>query len=236
MIPISPRLLCCAAMLKGDVICDIGTDHAYLPAYLIQSGKAKQIIATDVKQGPLNSAMGTLKRFQVEQDVKLVLSDGFDKVNPKGLTDVVIAGMGGETIRDILAAPSAAFIKNNINLVLQPMTKAEVLRSWLAENGFIITRETAVKDARVYTVIQAVYTGEVQTNSPMQNYLGKLRRTDPLTKIYVAGIQERLHHKATGLMETGSEAEANEIRALLHEIDLWLNPNGGVSNDNTGHL
>ncbi len=236
MIPISPRLLCCAAMLKGDVICDIGTDHAYLPAYLIQSGKAKQIIATDVKQGPLNSAMGTLKRFQVEQDVKLVLSDGFDKVNPKGLTDVVIAGMGGETIRDILAAPSAAFIKNNINLVLQPMTKAEVLRSWLAENGFIITRETAVKDARVYTVIQAVYTGEVQTNSPMQNYLGKLRRTDPLTKIYVAGIQERLHHKATRLMEAGSEAEANEIRALLHEIDLWLNPNGGVSNDNTGHL
>ena len=136
MIPISPRLLCCASMLKGDFICDIGTDHAYLPAYLIQSGKAKQVIATDVKQGPLDSAKGTLKRYHVEQDIKLVLSDGFEKVNSKGITDVVIAGMGGETIRDILAAPKAAFLKKGVNLVLQPMTKAEILRPWLAENGF----------------------------------------------------------------------------------------------------
>ncbi len=236
MIPISPRLLCCAAMLKGDVVCDIGTDHAYLPAYLIQSRKAKQVIATDVKQGPLNSAMGTLKRFQVEQNIKLVLSDGFDKVNPKGITDVVIAGMGGETIRDILSASSASFIKNNVNLVLQPMTKAEVLRAWLAENGFAITRETAVKDVRVYTVIQAIYCENVQQAAPIETYIGKLRRTDPLTKIYISGIQERLHNKASGLLESGSEAEANEIRALLQEIDLWLNPNGGITNDNTGHL
>ena len=111
MIPLSPRLLCCASMLKGDFVCDIGTDHAYLPAYLMMSGKAKQVIATDVKPGPLESAKGTLKRYGVSRDIRLILSDGFDKVPPKGITDVVIAGMGGETIRDILAAPSAAFLK-----------------------------------------------------------------------------------------------------------------------------
>lgn len=227
MIPISPRLLCCASMLKGNVICDIGTDHAYLPAYLIQSGKAKQVIATDVKQGPLNSAQGTLKRFHVEQDIKLILSDGFQKVPSKGITDVVIAGMGGETIRDILAAPSAAFIRKNVNLVLQPMTKAEVLRTWLAENGFEVTRETAVKDTHVYTVMQAVYTGEVREITPAQSYLGKLRKNDPLTKIYIAGIQERLHTKLNGWLEAGNDTEANEIRDLLNEINEWLISNGG---------
>lgn len=227
MIPISPRLLCCAAMLKGNVVCDIGTDHAYLPAYLIQSGKAKQVIATDIKQGPLNSAKGTLKRFHVEQDIKLVLSDGFAKVEPKGITDAVIAGMGGETIRDILAAPCAAFIKKNVNLVLQPMTKAEILRTWLAENGFEIAKETAVKDTHVYTVMQASYTGEIQTLTPLQSYLGKLRRNDPLTKIYIAGIQERLHTKCSGLREAGNDAEADKILALLNEINAWLRPNQG---------
>ena len=92
MIPISPRLLCCASMLKGRRVCDIGTDHAYLPAYLISAGKADAVIATDIRQGPLDSAKGTLKRFRVSEDVTLVLSDGFDRVNPKGITDVVIAG------------------------------------------------------------------------------------------------------------------------------------------------
>ena len=221
MIPISPRLLCCAAMLKGDVICDIGTDHAYLPAYLIQSGKAKQIIATDVKQGPLNSAMGTLKRFQVEQDVKLVLSDGFDKVNPKGLTDVVIAGMGGETIRDILAAPSAAFIKNNINLVLQPMTKAEILRSWLAENGFCLIKESAVKDTHLYTVMQARYTGDTVALTEAQSYMGQLRKTELLTKVYIATILERLGKKLEGQRTIGSP-EAESTERLIREINLWL--------------
>ena len=98
MIPLSPRLLCCASMLKGDFVCDIGTDHAYLPVYLMMSGKARQVIATDVKQGPLESAKGTLKRYGVSREIRLILSDGFDKVPPKGITDVVkgfLQGLSG---------------------------------------------------------------------------------------------------------------------------------------------
>lgn len=225
MIPISLRLLCCASMLKGRRVCDIGTDHAYLPAYLISAGKADSVIATDIRQGPLESAKGTLKRFRVSEDVTLLLSDGFDRVNPKGITDVVIAGMGGETIRDILAAKSAAFLKKNgINLVLQPMTKAEVLRTWLAENGFAVTKETAVKDSLVYTVIQAGYTGEPVRISEAESYYGKLRRTDPLTKIYIAGIQERLHTKAHGLDDAGQTEESAAIRRLIADINRWLRP------------
>ena len=227
MIPLSPRLLCCASMICGSFVCDIGTDHAYLPAYLITSGKAKTVLATDVKQGPLNSAKGTLKRFNVSQDVKLILSDGFEKVPPKGITDVVIAGMGGETIRDILAAKCAGFLRNNVNLVLQPMTKAEILRAWLAEQGFEITKEVAVKDSHVYTVIQARYTGNARQISQADAFIGKLKNTDPLTRIYIAGVQERLDTRANGLEEAGKSDEAAEIRTLMREISARLNSHTG---------
>lgn len=227
MIPISPRLLCCASMIQGDSVCDIGTDHAYLPAYLVSGGTVKTVIATDVKQGPLNSAAGTLKRYHVAENIRLILSDGFDKVPPKGITDVVIAGMGGETIRDILAAKSAQFLKKGANLVLQPMTKAEILRAWLAENGFTVTKETAVRDTHVYTVMQAHYTGEVRTLTEAEAYCGKLKRTDPLTKIYVAAVQERLNTKATGLEEAGKTEEAAAVRQTMREINERLQPRKG---------
>lgn len=223
MIPLSPRLLCCASMLQGRIVCDVGTDHAYLPAYLITSGRCSEVIATDIKQGPLESAKGTLRRYHAENGVQLVLSDGFDKVNPKGITDVVIAGMGGETIRDILAAKSAEFIrKRKVNLVLQPMTKAEILRAWLAENGFVMTKETAVKDTHLYTVIQAHYAGEPQPLTEAQAYYGKLRRSDPLTKMYIAGVQDRLHTRAHGLEDAGDEAGSAAVRDLIAELTNWL--------------
>ena len=227
MVPLSPRLLCCASMLKGNFVCDIGTDHAYLPAYLILSGKAEHVIATDIKQGPLDSAKGTLKRYGVSQDIRLILSDGFAKVPPKGITDVVIAGMGGETIRDILAAPSAAFVKNNVNLVLQPMSKAEVLRAWLSENCFAMTKEVAVKDTHVYTVIQAHYSGEPQLLHEAASYYGKLKRSELLTKIYIAGVQDRLMTKANGLAEAGKQEEADAVLRLIGDINKWLKPEIG---------
>ena len=227
MIPISPRLLCCASMIEGDYVCDIGTDHAYLPAYLISGGTAKTVIATDVKQGPLNSAAGTLKRFHVSDHIRLILSDGFDKVPPKHITDVVIAGMGGETIRDILAAKSAQFLKKGVNLVLQPMTKAEILRAWLSENGYAILKETAVRDTHVYTVMQVQYTGECKEISEAEAFFGKLRRSDPLTKIYIAAVLERLNTKASGLEEAGKTDEAAAVRTTMREINARLHPQKG---------
>ena len=222
MIPISARLLTCASMVTGAFVCDIGTDHAYLPVYLVMSGKCRQAIATDIKEGPLNSAKGTLKRYGVSSSIKLILSDGFDKVNPKGVTDVVIAGLGGENIRDILASKKAEFIRNGINLVLQPMSKAEVLRAWLAENGFAVLKETAVKDNHVYTVMQAHYTGEKRVISEAEAYIGLLNRGELLTKIYIAGVQDRLHTRAHGLEDAGQTAEAEQVRRLIGRINDWL--------------
>lgn len=221
MIPLSARLLCCASFVQGEYACDIGTDHALLPAYLIQSGKCKRALATDIKQGPLSAAAQTLKRFNVTSSVSLCCSDGLKSVPEKGITDVVIAGMGGETIRDILADPCAKWLTRGTNLVLQPMTKAEILRSWLAENGFCLIKESAVKDTHLYTVMQARYTGDTVALTEAQSYVGQLRKTELLTKVYIATILERLGKKLEGQRTIGSP-EAESTERLIREINLWL--------------
>ncbi len=221
MIPLSARLLCCASFIQGEYACDIGTDHALLPAYLIQSGKCKRVMATDIKQGPLSAAAQTLKRFNVAASVTLCCSDGLKSVPDKGITDVVIAGMGGETIRDILADSSAKWLTRGTNLVLQPMTKAEILRSWLAENGFRLMKESAVRDIHLYTVMQVKYTGDTTPLTDAQSYVGQLRKTEMLTKVYIATILERLGKKLEGQQSVES-IEAESTAALIREINLWL--------------
>lgn len=221
MIPLSARLLCCASFVQGEYACDIGTDHALLPAYLIQSGKCKRVLATDVKQGPLSAAAQTLKRFNVASSVTLCCSDGLRSVPDRGITDVVIAGMGGETIRDILADPSAKWLTRGTNLVLQPMTKAEILRSWLAENGFRLLKESAVKDTHLYTVMQAQYTGDTVPLTAAQSYVGQLRKTELLTRVYIATVLERLGKKLEG-QRSVEDPEAESTERLIGEINLWL--------------
>lgn len=222
MIPLSTRLLCCASYVTGDMALDIGTDHAFLPAYLVKSGKCSEAIATDIREGPLETAKNTLKRYGVAGAVRLMLTDGFAKVPDHGITDVIIAGMGGESIRDILSADAAKWIRRGTNLVLQPMTKAEVLRAWLAENGFTVTKESAVKDVHVYAVMQAHYTGETRTLSGAEPYVGLMRRGDKLTRIYIAGVQDRLHTKAHVLEDAGHTEEAAAVRETIRQINEWL--------------
>lgn len=222
MIPLSPRLLCCASMVRGDAVLDIGTDHALLPIYLIKSGKCDRIIATDIKEGPITSAKANIQKHEVQQSVAVMQSDGFRKVPDKGITDVVIAGMGGESIRDILSAPDAAWVQRGTNLVLQPMTRAEVLRKWLAENGYTITKEVAVKDMHLYTVIQAHYTGEIRSLTDVEAYVGKLSLTDPMTRMYLATVQERLHNKLEGIEQSETPEDVTDIRALIQGINAFM--------------
>ena len=102
------RLRKIAELVSGEgIACDVGTDHAYLAAELINSGKCSKVIASDVKEGPLDAARNTVERYGIQDKVELVLSDGLENVDLSGVTDVVIAGMGGETIAEIIGNSTA---------------------------------------------------------------------------------------------------------------------------------
>lgn len=149
------RLKMCADMISGKgIVCDVGTDHALLAAYLITNGKCEKVIASDINEGPLESARKTVEKYGISGKVELVLSDGLKNINGEGVSDIVIAGMGGETIVKILS--ECQFDLNGIRLILQPMTKAEILRKWLFMYGFSVISEKGVAEGeKLYTVITA---------------------------------------------------------------------------------
>ena len=111
MITIDNRLRVCSEMVNGSgIVCDVGTDHAYLPAYLIENKICDYALASDINDGPLSFAEQTVKKYKFEDRIKLVKSDGLDKIPSENVSDIIIAGMGGETIVSILE--NVQWIKN----------------------------------------------------------------------------------------------------------------------------
>jgi tRNA (adenine22-N1)-methyltransferase len=154
-IKLDARLAACAALVRrGSSVADIGTDHALLPIFLWQSGWT-DIIASDIKPGPLNSARENVMKYGA--NVNLILSDGFENLPLSD--DIIIAGMGGETIAEILEG--CKLKDENTRFILQPMTKLDRLRERLFRHNYEIIAENLAACARkTYTILHVLYKGE----------------------------------------------------------------------------
>jgi tRNA (adenine22-N1)-methyltransferase len=129
----------------GESVADIGSDHGYLPIWLMREGVSPRVIVTDIAEGPLERARANAERAFVPADCRL--GDGLAPLAPGEVDAVVIAGMGGETIRDIMDADpekTASFAK----FILQPRTKAELLRAWLSGNYDMLAEESVEERGR----------------------------------------------------------------------------------------
>ena len=134
-ITLDSRLGCIAeAIGSACIVADIGTDHGLLPIALLLRGQAERAVACDIRQGPLDSARRNAERYGVSDKVELVLTDGFHGIEVYSPDAVVISGMGGELIARIIS--EAPYLRGDVRLFLQPMTRAESLRRYLAQNGF----------------------------------------------------------------------------------------------------
>ena len=172
-IKLDSRLLSVASLVrKGSTVADVGTDHAYVVAYLMENGIIEKAIASDINKGPLENARQTLIDCGITDKVTLILSDGLQNIPENSADDIVIAGMGGILISEILE--KAPWVKNEkVQIIAQPMTHAETLRKWLCENGFEIRREVASTDGkRLYVAISAEYTGNKAEKSKCQEKAG----------------------------------------------------------------
>lgn len=209
------RLAACAEFVKGAKACDIGTDHGYLAAELLLSGKCSYVIAADINEKPLESARNTLHRHGLDECSETVLSDGVKNVDLTGVTDIIIAGMGGELISSILSQKPL----DGINLVLQPMTKAPYLRKFLAENGFELIGEKSVSEgSRLYTVMNAVYTGKKRDISELETLVGKLSPSVSDDRRMLMSIAEKLEKEADALQNSGNPEQAEYRRSLSQQI------------------
>jgi tRNA (adenine22-N1)-methyltransferase len=158
---------------QGAVFADIGTDHAHLPIFLLECGRIERAVCSDINEGPLASARHNAAEAGLLDKTEFVLCDGASALSDKGITDYAICGMGGELIRDIISS-APELHREGINLVLQPMSKAADLRSYLYGAGFDIVAEAYSHDAgKYYVTLLARYTGTPVSISDTEALLGK---------------------------------------------------------------
>lgn len=182
---LSRRLEVIASLIpQGAKVCDVGTDHGYLPIFLVKSGKVSKVIATDIRLKPLNTAKSNIEKTGIT-GIELRLGDGLSTVNATEADTVVIAGMGGEVISGIIERCVWAKDKNKA-FILQPMTSPEYLRKYLFDSGFDIITEIPLEDnGKLYSVISAVYTGEPVKYEPFQLYTGKISADSEYGSTYI---------------------------------------------------
>lgn len=149
---ITPRLESIINLITTDTIADIGTDHAYIPIRLAQDGKIKKAIACDKNKGPLEIAAQNIEHYQLSDIIETRLGDGLNPLRVNEVSDIVIAGMGGKLICNILS--ENLHIAKASTLILQPMNAQYELRKFLYENGFTIKKEDlSCEGFKVYNVM-----------------------------------------------------------------------------------
>ena len=220
---LNTRLLACAGYIAhGAHVCDVGCDHAQLAVYLLENAIAETVIASDIGEGPLSAAQRTIEAHGLSGKIRTVLSDGLEKIPPEGLTHVVIAGMGGETMIHILE--QCPFALDGITLILQPMTKAGELRKWLYSAGFEIDQETAVRDERyLYAVMRANFTGTRIEPDTAQVFLGAMDLTDADCMAYAERVYAQLCKARDGRRQAGQPDApfARQAQEIFEKMEAY---------------
>ncbi len=170
---LSKRLEAVASFVPtGAVLADIGSDHAYLPCYLVHKEVISRAIAGEVVKGPYESAVRQVRTEGLTENITVRLADGLAAVHPDDKVDTVtIAGMGGPLIVSILEKHPEA-LENVTRLVLQPNIHAKVIREWALQNGWaILNEEILEEDGKVYEIL-VLQRGE-ETLTEAEILLGK---------------------------------------------------------------
>ena len=217
-LPLSNRLLACASFVRpGDRVADIGCDHCYLGLHLLQTGVAESIIASDVNEGPLMSAIRNAEKFGLRDKMRFYLSDGLRNI-PRDFDCAVCAGMGADTMISILeAAPWVR--KEQYRLILQCQSKRPELRRYLSDHGFRIRRETLARDGKfIYPVMEVVW-GEADPLTPAQCHISPalLESHSELLPEFLERVIGGLEASVAGLSRSGGE-KYEYYKEVLQEL------------------
>lgn len=220
---LTERLLAAASFVRdGAYFIDVGTDHAYLPIYLAEKGRISSATASDINEGPCESARAHIAENGFSDMIEVRRANGLAGHSARGKTDIVIAGMGGALICEILE--KADFIKDkNVRLILQPMRNVRDLRAYLLCEGFRIVDEALAREGeRIYEIICAEYCGEAQKESELSLLIGAKNienraRDEALFAAFCKKHASALRKKIEGMEKGGADTEGEE--ALLSGVE-----------------
>lgn len=226
IIKINDRLLTAVPFIRrGKRLADVGTDHAYLPLYLVSNDIISSAVAADINDGPIQKAKENIAKYGYEDRIRIVLCDGLTGINGDDVDDIAIFGMGGELIAKIIDGAQWLFGKeSNKRLILQPMTHPEKLRKYLAENGFNIIGEALSMDrGKIYQTICAEYDGASHSYTDFELFFGTYILDDggELLENLMKNTLKKLHHEIMGKSLGGESTEYEEY--LIENIEKYIN-------------
>ena len=228
-IVLSERLAAAALFVpRGSSAADIGTDHGYIPIWLVQNDVCRSVIASDIGALPLEHAKRSAAEYGEAENIDFRLCAGLDGIRSDEADTIIIAGMGGETIAAILAA--APWTGDGAHLlILQPMTKIPFLRAWLAENGYRFENEKLVWENNGYFPVMAVRGGEPCGLSEAEIYGGVKLDADPLLLPSLDREIEKLRRAAEGLAMSDSLKNAERLEKIRGTIAALEEKRGALS-------
>ena len=220
---IGARLEAVAKMVpQGCVLADIGTDHAYLPVWLLQKGQIKAAVAADIAAGPCRAAQTNIGMYGLRDKIEARMGSGLTVLKPGEADGAVIAGMGGSTIIEILqeAPEVAAALKF---LIVQPMAGAAGLRKWACQNGWRISDEALAEEPQHLYEIILLEHGEEAAHSDLEYEIGPrlLEKRPPLLAKHLAKLQNAYKHTLESMAKS-VQAQQSEKYKKLQELYAGL--------------
>ena len=223
---LNPRLRKIAELVpQNRCTADIGTDHGYIPIELVHSGITLQGIASDINKGPLLRAQENIQKHNLESLIETRLGSGLSTLSPGDAEVIIIAGMGGILISEILKA-SKEVVNSAKLLILQPMTAVTELRQYLVENNFKIESEHLVAEVeKLYNIIMASPDGSCHYTLT-ELYLGKnLDKTSPdLFPRYREAVLKKLRRRKAGLGKSDLPENKQQFDQICNILDILENP------------
>ncbi len=185
---LSLRLKTIASMAEQcNCIADIGTDHAYIPIYLVKNHMCFKAIASDINRGPVKKAEMNILLENLEDKIQCRLGSGLNTIKPEEVQGIVIAGMGGNLIRDIIEQGMEVFKKAKY-VILQPVQNSEVLREYIYKKGYdIIDEELCIDENKFYEIIKIKHNNEAKEIDSIFYEIGKslVDRKHPLIAQFI---------------------------------------------------
>lgn len=226
-IELSLRMKTVADMvIPGGRVCDIGCDHAFVSIYLVANGRSDRVIASDVRTGPCAIARDNITKWNMEENIDLRLGDGLATVAPGEADSIVIAGMGGILITDILDAGMQT-VESARQLVLQPQSEIEHVRRYIYEHGWKVADEKMLIDAGKYYVVMNVDVSHPDTamnKDDIDEIYYKYGRCliedrSPVLRQYLDERRDSLSVVADGLRQAGTDNARRRLMELEHELE-----------------
>ncbi len=206
----------CDLVTEVKSIVDVGTDHGYVPIYLIKYKNVKSAIASDINKGPVERAINNINNYDLQDKIICRLGGGLTTIYPREVEAAVIAGMGGNLIRDIIEDSKEVF-KALKYVVVQPVQNPEVLREYIYKSGYIILDEEIIKDEdKYYEIIKVKYGNAKKQEDPIYYEVSKvlLAKKNPLFKEYLEykldkyiGVYEKLTDETEGAKKRKEELQ-----------------------------